>query len=170
MLPGIRKKDKLGVSIMIGYVLLITLAVVMGVIAYNWMKTECQEGTSIIVESAAFSTTDSKLTITLKNNGRFDIAGYLIYGANSSGQKATIDLSGYLDETVAGKKIGTAVLIMQGSGNSFVPNAETTNVFNIPSQFGSISLVSITPMRLEETNNKEKLVNCVNARTEQNVG
>ena len=40
MLPGIKRiNNKRGVSVMIGYVLLITLAVVMGVIAYNWMNT-----------------------------------------------------------------------------------------------------------------------------------
>lgn len=160
---------------MVGYVLLITLAIVMGVIAYNWMKTyipkeitECQEGISIFVKDAVFDASDSKLTITLKNSGRFDTAGYLIYGANTPEQALpTIDLSIYLDENSEGKKLGNSVLLSLESGNSFKPNEEAISVFNIPS--GEIYSISITPTRFEEENNKEKFVNCVNARTEQSV-
>jgi hypothetical protein len=168
-----RIKEKKGVSIMVGYVLLITLAIVMGVIAYNWMKTyipkeptECQEGVSMIIQEAQFAS--SKLTLTMKNNGKFNIAGYLIYVSNSSEQELqTIDISSYLDETIGGKRAITTILFLGTSENSFKPNDVATHVFNIPAGMGQIYSVSLIPARIEVENNKERYVNCVNSRTEQ---
>ena len=179
MLSGIKSKNKSGISIMVGYVLLVTLAIVMGIIAYNWMKTyvpsditECPEGASILIKEATFNLSNSKLVLTLKNNGRFNLVGYLIYGANSSGGALqTIDLSRYLNETYGGKKLGNAVsFFLIGPGNSLEPSAEVIHVFDIPSEIGRIYSTSITPMRIEEENNKEKITNCGNARTSQSVG
>ena len=74
---------KKGVSLMIGYVLLITLAIVMGIVAYNWMKTylpreptQCPDGASIFIKEAAFDEGTSQLTLTIKNNGRFNNKTY----------------------------------------------------------------------------------------------
>ena len=178
MLSKIKKTNRKGVSIMVGYVLLVTLAIVMGIIAYNWMKTyiprditECPDGVSVFIKEAAFNFSDSKLVLVLKNNGRFNAVGYLIYGANSSGQALpTIDLSSYLDENSGGKKLGNSVSFFLGAGNSFAPNTEATHTFDIPSGIGEIYSISITPMRIEEDNNKEKIVSCGNARANQVVG
>lgn len=168
-----RIKEKKGVSIMVGYVLLITLAIAMGVIAYNWMKTyvprettDCQEGVSVIIQEAQFNS--SQLTLTMKNNGKFNTAGYLIYASNSSTQELqTIDLSSYLDEDVDGKKAGTTILFSGVAGNSFKPDDVATHVFNIPAGMGQLYSVSLIPTRVEVEGNKERYINCVNARTEQ---
>src|SRR3989338_6029523 len=96
------KKNKKGISIIIGYVLLISVAIVIGGVTYQWLKSyvpkdsvECPEGVSMYLEKAFCN--NNQLKITLKNNGRFDIEGYFVHASNNSLQEiATIDLSKYL--------------------------------------------------------------------------
>lgn len=177
MLSEIKRKNKKGVSEMVGYVLLITLAVVMGVIAYNWMKTyipreagSCPDGVSIFIKEAALNESNSQLSLTLKNNGRFDIHGYFIYARNSSTQElATIDLSQYLNKSFGGIKVGNYIKFFSLQDEILNPGDEVTHIFNIPSNLNLYSL-SIIPTRFQEENNKEKFVSCGNALTNQIVG
>ena len=183
MLSRIKRLDKSGVSLMVGYVLLITLAIVMSVIAYNYMKTylpreppQCQDGISILIKEVTFAPdagnlSNSKLVLTLKNNGRFNEAGYLIYASNKSEEGLpTLDLSTYYSNASGGRRLGNSILFFSASGILLEPGDETNHTFNIPSALGEIYFVSITPIRIEEENNREKFSNCVDARTEQNVG
>ncbi len=185
MLLKIRKlenKKKKGVSLMIGYVLLVTLAIVMGIIAYNWMKTylprstlECPDGVSILVKDANFNSSTSRLNLTLKNNGRFDINGYFIYAKNSSTQDlAAIDLSSYLDKSFGGNSAGNSILFfsqeVSGLKTTLSPGDQTTHIFNIPQGLGQIYSVNIVPTRLENENNKEKFVSCGSSGEKQLIG
>ena len=177
MLSEIKRKNKKGVSEMVGYVLLITLAIVMGVVAYNWMKTylprevgTCPDGVSIFIEEAALNESNSELSLTLKNNGRFDINGYFIYARNSSNQEiATIDLSQYLNKSFGGIKVGNYIKFFSLQDEILSPGEEVTHIFNIPPNLHLYSL-SIIPTRFQEENNKEKFISCGNALTNQIVG
>src|SRR3989339_653843 len=69
----INNKNKRGISIMIGYILLVTGAIVMGSIVYQWMKTyvpadslTCPEGISIYLSE--FECSGTSLNITLNIN------------------------------------------------------------------------------------------------------
>ena len=81
------KKTKRGVSIMIGYILLITFVIAISIFVYQWLKTyvpkeglECPDGVSIYISKANINPNEGKLTLTLKNTGRFDINGvFVIY-------------------------------------------------------------------------------------------
>ena len=112
MLRQMRKKElnKKGVSVIIGYVLLISLAVVMGGVMYAWMKSyvpkdnfDCPDGTSMYIRNYFYDCTTKTLNLTLWNNGRFDIAGYYIRAANSSTLGlATINLFTYVSPVYGG--------------------------------------------------------------------
>ena len=59
---------------MIGYVLLITAALVMGAIVYQWLRTyvptevpECSEEISVFMKRYSCDPGTDKLTITIKN-------------------------------------------------------------------------------------------------------
>ena len=166
-----------GVSLMIGYVLLITLAIVMSVVAYSWMKTylpkgptECPDGVSLFLKEAGFDSSVSQtLTLTLKNNGRFNLLGYYIYATNSSDQPlATIDLSQYLIS--GGKILGNSISFASGAGNSLTAGEEVVHIFNIPAGLGELYSISVIPTRIEEEGNAERFTSCSGARTEQLVG
>ena len=173
-------KNKLGVSVMIGYILLVTLAVIMGGIIYTWMKSyvpqdklECPEGTSISIASYDYNCSDEdSINLTIKNNGRFDIAGYFIRATDQENQAiANVDLSPYLLNTGIAFRFQNSVVLSLGNDNSFVPGLETVNKYNISdSSLGKIKLIEIIPVRWQkDSGNKLRYVSCgadSNAREE----
>jgi len=163
-------KNKKGVSPMIGYILLISFAVVTGTVVYQWMKTyvpseslslECPDGVAIGIIDVVCE--NSKLNLTFKNRGRFDIDGYFIHATNDSSQElATIDLSGLI---ISGGETISGAVKFPGS-TSLGPNKEIRNVFDISSEIYS---VEVTPMRFEIVDNKKRLVSCKNLKIKESV-
>jgi len=169
---------KKGISVMVSYVLLIVFVIIIGAIVYQWLKTyvpaqalECPDGVSLFIKDADFDSSDSQLTITLRNNGRFNLAGYFIHATNSSDQELpTIDLSGYLNEASPGRIHGNSVLFIGVGDNFFQPGSEASHFFDIPSSIGEPHIIRITPTRFQEADERERFVSCGNARAEQIVG
>ncbi len=156
---------------MVGYVLLITCAIIMGVVVYQWIKTyvptdalACPEGVSIFIKEHRYDCDKPELNLTLKNNGLFNIAGYFIHATNGSEQElAIIDLSNY---TLLGENmVGTVLFSM---GNSFESNDETTNIFDLSNfDLGNISSIEIIPVRFQEEEGKERFVSCGGAKVKE---
>ena len=169
--------SKRAVSIMIGYVLLVTAAIVMGVIVYQWLKTyvpievpECPQETSVFIKDYSCEPALGYFNITLKNNGKFNVAGYFIHVANKSGQEiATIDLSNYVRS--GGMWAGNAVVFVAGSDNAMSPGEEIKSAFlNLTEAgFGQIYLVEIIPTRFQEIKNKLTFVSCGNAKIRERI-
>src|SRR3989339_666862 len=72
----INNKNKRGISIMIGYILLVTGAIVMGSIVYQWMKTyvpadslTCPDGISIYLSE--FECSENTLNINEEKTDRY---------------------------------------------------------------------------------------------------
>lgn len=164
-------KNNKGVSAMIGYVLLISLAFVMGGIIYTWASTYvpkgdigCDDGVSILLENAACITnnTHTNLNISLKNNGRFAIGGFLIYGTNDTDQKVpTFDIS---KEIVSGEYWLMPGTKFAGDTNSLNPGLRAG--IN-PIQYSiskddlkGLTLIKITPIRWQEKNGKLLVLTC----------
>jgi len=173
---------KKGISVMIGYVLLVVFVLIIGALVYQWLKTyvpsqglECPDGVSLFIKEAEFDDSTSQLTITLRNNGRFNLAAYFIHATNSSDQELPIiDLSGYLNETSSGMIVENSILFIEGMGddpNLFAPDSERDYLFDIPSSIGEPYIIRITPARYqEEDDERVRFVSCSNARAEQIVG
>ena len=89
-------KSKRGVSVIIGYVLLITIAILLSVLVFNWLrfyvspetKETCPEGVSLIIQD--YSCANQKLNITLKNKGLFNISGFILRVHDRPGAKLGI--------------------------------------------------------------------------------
>jgi hypothetical protein len=170
---------KKGISVMVSYVLLIVFVIIIGAIVYQWLKTyvpaqalECPDGVSLFIKDADFDSSDSQLIITLRNNGRFDLAGYFIHATNSSDQELPIiDLSGYLNETLSqGIIFGNSVLFFEAGNNSFTPGSEESYFFDIPDSIGEPYSIRIIPTRFQEVDERERFVSCSGARVGQLVG
>lgn len=169
-------KNKKGVSIMVGYVLLVTFVIILGAIVYQWMKTyvptdeiECPDGVSIFIED--YECSGSYLNLTLKNNGKFNIGGYFIYATNSSEQElATIDLSGYhSDEDSQLAPTGIKLGGIEGRDNTLTPNEEEIEIYDL-SEFGdTIYAIEIVPIRWQEENNRIRLVSCSDAEIRESI-
>ena len=171
-------KNKKGVSVIIGYVLLIVFAMLISVGVYSWMKTyvpreplNCPDGVSLYIKAAGFNSSTSQLNITTRNNGRFDIAGYFIHATNTSNQTLpSIDLSPYLKEDSQGIIFGSSVLFSTAGDNALSPGDERTNSFNIPAATGNISTIRVIPTRFQEEDNRQRFVSCGDSRSLQLVG
>ncbi|MBA7678297.1 hypothetical protein ES703_86570 [subsurface metagenome] len=167
-------KNRKGVSIIIGYVLLVTFAIIIGGVIYQWLKgyvptdfLECPDGVSIFINEVSCTniTGGLELDLTIKNNGRFDIAGYFIHATNDSSQElATIDLSKYHAE--GGNKLGSAIVFTLGKKNSIKPNDEKRSIFDYTSE---IYLIEITPIRFQIEDNKQRLASCGNAKIKEQI-
>ncbi len=163
------KKNKLGVSVMIGYVLLISMAVIMGGVLYYWMKSyvpqdqlECQDGTSLIVKS--YSCAGNSLNLTLLNNGRFNLGGYYIYASNDSSQNqslATINLYNNILQSADGFKNFGSIIFNKDNNNSFPPGVQTTHQYNLAG-VGRVYFVEISPARYEDYKGKARFASCGN--------
>ncbi len=162
---------------MIGYVLLITIAVVMGVIVYRWVKTyvptesvNCPDDVSIFVSDADYNCETNQLNLTLKNSGKFSIAGYFIYASNSSDQElATISLATNTTYSGKGEVARNAIIFfVTGIDNPKNPGSIWLDKFNLTS-IGRIYSIDITPVRYQIVNNKKRFVSCSNSKITQKV-
>lgn len=172
MLHGIRKKNKKGVSEMIGYILLIGLAVVMGGAMYVWMKSyvptdkvTCPDGVSVIIKNYSYDCSLKTLNLTIANTGRFAIGGYYILASNDSSQNlATINLYKNLQQTSNGfQNIQENVIFNRNNNNSFDPNSQVIHFYNLNTVQGDIAFIEITPARYEKYNNRLMLASCGDA-------
>lgn len=177
MLSQIKINNKRGISVMIGYVLLVTFAIIISVVIYNWMQSyvprdevKCEDGVSLIIDD--YNCNGEIMNITVTNNGRFSLSGFTIFAKNSSNAEiATIDLS---KEVVRAEDSpysnASGKIYFSNGSNTLHPNERFpgTFVFNI-SSYNSIPEVVITPIRKVEWNNKKMTSVCGNARIEETV-
>ena len=183
MLRQKNPKNKRGASEMIGYILLIVFAVIISVIVYQWLKTyvpkeplQCSAEISLFIKEATFNS--SNLNVTIKNNGKFNVAGYFIHAKNNSSQELpTIDLSNYLNQSSFSERQGinlsNFVLFVGLAGekeNPFKPGEQATHIFNIPASIGNITSIRIVPTIFKKEENRNRFVSCGDSRTEGLVG
>lgn len=164
----IRDKSKKALSIMIGYVLLVVFAIVLGTLVYGWMKTyvpkediNCPSGSAIFVDDINYDCDTDILVFELKNNGQFDLGGYYIYASDISGGKLeNIDISPYYSS-------GTSVILNPGiefdgvKGNSLSYEESVIETYNLTSLGRTIYSIRVVPLRWQEDENElDALISC----------
>ncbi|MDP3965948.1 MAG: hypothetical protein Q8Q04_00270 [archaeon] len=169
-------RNKKGVSVVIGYVLLISFGIILSVIVFNYLRTyvpsdaiNCPDGVSLLVKDYTYNCTSGELSLEIKNRGRFNVEGYYIHGTESpSVELATADLSKDFNSDLSedGFSIGNAVYFHKQVNNSFKFDEEVVHVFNLGGQIYSIE---ITPLRFQTEGGSEKVVSCGNAKLTQEV-
>lgn len=178
-------KSKKAVSVIVGYVILISFAIVIGVIVYQWMKTyipeeniTCPDGVSIFIESYEYNTDSNLLTLNLKNNGKFDIGGYFIYATDDPRETlATVDISKYNVESYSILKplgIRLGPVLNPGSRNSLSPNDNEKEIYNLTNlsktiPTGMIYSVEILPIRWQIEKNRLVTVSCTDAKIREKI-
>jgi len=174
MLRQIRKKKlgKKGISPMIGYVLLISFAVIIAAAVYLWVKTyvpqedlECPDGISLMIKEITCEDDGAggyDLSINLKNTGRFNVNGYFITGINNSDKQELIEISKYF--SVEAARLNPGVGFFPG-----ILKAGKESGFQIFKSIENISAVEITPMKEIEVKNKLRTVSCGYAKIKEDV-
>lgn len=162
---------------MIGYILLITSAVVMGALVYQWLKTYvpqdqiiCSDGVSMQVQESLCTEDATKqnvyyLNLVLKNNGRFSTGGYFLKATNETfPELAVIDLS--KDFKLGQSIVIDNAMVQKYYDNGIYPGREITDNFNFT---GEITSLEIVPIQFKEFDRKKRLVSCSNARIFDNL-
>jgi len=156
--------NKRGVNPIVGYVLLIVIILIISLITYNWIKTyklggglECPEGVSLVIQKV--QCTDHKVDIEVKNNGLFDIEGYIIRGDKEGG--GIIDLSeGYY-------------YFLDSPDGKLTPDSDPlTKLFGGKKENYNNKIISveITPIRFEKNEKGKKFITmCTNAITKKDI-
>lgn len=175
-------KNKRGISVIIGYVLLVAVVISISVVVYQWLRSyvptsalTCPDGVSISIPTYVYncSSSPNSLNFTWENTGTFDIAGYSIYATNNSGQTiATIDLSKYYNGTSSTYE---NMIWYEGIGveaNNEKPGAivdKSVNGFYIPSSIGRLYSIEVTPIRYVNYSGQKRFANCGNAKITQTL-
>ncbi len=169
------RQDKRGISLVIGYILLIGISIVMSIIVYQWLKTyvptealECDEGTSLFISDISYQCAvgNEILSITVKNNGKFSVNGYYIHVTDDpDAELAAIDLSGNIME--GGNEYGSTKSIEFSGKNFLIPEEEIPSSFDVTDYGSTLVKVEIIPTRRQEIDNKDRLVSCGNAKIEK---
>ncbi len=162
-------RHKKGISIMIGYVLLITFAIIMGGIVYTWMKSyvptdtvECPDGVSVFIRnSECLINSDGtyNISVDLVNNGLFSINGY--YAKISDKQDIKIGTR-QVDKVLEGGSSASGVISFPFE--SLEPTS--SNLVKLRTPYESY-LIEITPIKYQMINNRNRLAVCGNAKVSE---
>jgi FlaG/FlaF family flagellin (archaellin) len=90
-----KTKNKKALSEMVSYVLLIVIAIGLAAGVYAWLRgylpssnprETCSEDASLSIEK--YTCSEEQITLTIKNNGLFNINGFFIRGTDSENENA----------------------------------------------------------------------------------
>ena len=178
MFIPMHKKKKKAVSEIIGYILLITFAIVIAGVVYSWLKTyvpkegiKCPDEVSVYISEYDASIPE-ELNLTLKNNGQFSVGGIFIYYSTDETQEIAVnDLSkSPLIETKAVKMTssgGGLRFTPATEENPFKPGEDKEIIFDITG-IDKIYAVEIIPIRWQTEGTKKPVpVSCANAKTKK---
>ncbi len=162
------KKNRRGLSIVIGYILLISVSITMSIVVYQWLKTyvpadsiHCSEDTSMFIENLSYNCGGKEINLTLRNNGKFKVDGYFIYASNKDNEElAIISLSHNITE--GGYTFGNSIVFDQIIKNSLATGEVRFSSFNVTG-YGQLYKIEIVPIRLEEMNGKNVTASCSDA-------
>lgn len=163
------KKSKKAVSIMIGYVLLITFAIIIGGVVYVWLSSyvpreaiEHPDGVSVFIKDIKCENAGEyyNLTLNLTNNGRFAIdAYYLRVSEREEVEIGTTSLNDIISGNVQAAAGGIIIIPGQLQPGT---DAETV-VFKTNKAY----LAEVTPIRYEVIEGRNRLAICGEAKVKE---
>jgi len=169
MLLQHNKSNKRGVSEVVGYVILIAIAIIISAAVFIWIKSyvptdeiKCPDEVSIFISdyscNLAAEPGKINLDVTIKNNGNFKIQGFFIKGTEYANRTiATYSLGQSREDYQEG-----ALIIKEGvnPGKDYSYSFENVN---------RVYLLEIVPARIEEINNKKVFALCSQSKVVENL-
>ena len=140
-----KKKNKKAISILISYVLLVTLALALATATYFFIlpyaqkplpEEKCPDGISLIIEDYSCDANSNLMDMTVKNTGRHNISGFFIKIVNIS------DGFEYLLKNEKPNLLNPADLLPVGGGSY--------SVFNINYGNADLEKIIIVPYKQTE--------------------
>lgn len=164
------RKSKKGLSEIVGYVILIIIAVTLAGLVYGWLKLQvpkdklsCPDSVGIIIKDYACNTGSKTVNITIENRGYFNIDGINARASNQTGGVNSLPL-----QALSGA--------FATSTNGFIyfntplnPNLDYAGVYNYSAN-NIIKSIQITPFVLNKGNSAtNQLVICSDKSTQLDI-
>lgn len=172
--------NKKGASVIIGYILLITFGLVMSGIAFNYLKTyvpqdivSCPDDASLFIKE--YDCTGGILNITLKNNGKFNLDGFIIYSAPDINDEIATDnlQKNFMNDSgltaLAADADTKYIKFHIAKKNNFKPTESSSYWFNLNDPIVVSNLIEITPTIIKEEEGKIDLALCSDAQIRQKI-
>ena len=181
-----QRKNKKAMSLMVEYVLLIVFSVVIGLIVYGVLKTyvpkdkiACPDGTSLLIENYNYNCGNQILTLTMSNNGRFNVTGYFVYisdeyrnSTNAAGNITGVP-SAYMNLlAIEGIKLGMGSDPGPSLPSTFKPGDSESETYDFSDGIYSPNRVysmTIVPMRWQSEKGKMKVVSCSDQKITKDI-
>lgn len=149
-------RNKKGLSEVVGYVLLIVIAISIALLVYGWLKAQipketekCPEGVSLFISEYNCGLGNKNINLKLKNNGLFNIDGFIVKVSNKSGDLPTLPLE-KIEGGISGRE-GWFYFV-----DELEPNQEFSGIFKYT---GLIAEIQIIPVKYVD----EKPILCENS-------
>ena len=153
-----------GLSEMIGYVLLIVIAVSLSILVYAWLKNyiwvpqeKCDDGVSLVIEDYNCDSTGKILNLSIRNMGTFSADGFIIRAGNKT--KAIYPLKASGKTSTIESDIGKIFF------NESMKPDELKEFFFDYSKLGNIDIIEIEPIKFKES----RIILCEEAIISQTI-
>ena len=153
------RKNKKAVSLMVAYVLLIVIAMAISILVYIWIKKiinltptpKCEEDTRLMILS--YSCDSTTITLDVKNNGLFNVTGYIARGGTDISKEAVFPL-GIIGPGAGFVEDGTYYFgIISGSMQDLASGESESYTFTYDVggiEPGKIKKIEIQPFRIQD--------------------
>jgi hypothetical protein len=155
------KPNKKAVSLIISYVLLISIGLSIAGLVYGWLKfyanigdtPKCPDGIHLAIMSAPYfegkvDGSELNLNLTIENRGRFSVAGYVIRASNKTDAKiGTFTIY----DSRPGSGVGassTDAKFPPAPGNASIHYFNATHL----KEYGKICFIEVQPFIIENDN------------------
>lgn len=172
------KKNKKGVSLMLSYVILIAITVSLSIAVFAWLRVvsnispivACEEETSVFV--ADYECKNNYFALNIKNNGRFNVEGFILNVGNDPLKTSTTNLIPLEEDKISreGFYLFQPVLIPGNNIIAIFSNTEKTASGEIKQiDFEEIKNIKIQPFIIDKKSRetilcesiiKQKIDNC----------
>lgn len=162
--------NKKGLSEIVGYVILVVIAVSLAVLVYNWLKLQlpqekpqCSENLGLIIKEMKCNAETDTINLTLSNKGFFNIEGVNIRIANeTNGAPAHV-----LTQTAEGEINNEGYFYFEPA---LQPNLNLKQEYSY-AQHNKIRKIQIIPFIYEKKigSNKQQIVLCSNSKIVEDI-
>ncbi len=162
------KKNKRAVSLMVSYVLLISIVVMISIGVYAWLnglgrfspEIDCEEGTSLVIDEITGCNSGGPLEFNVRNNGRFNINGVLVGVSDAVDKYPVVYLNPEGTPDEPGFYSFPPASPLKPSEPDNIKTIKFTNIDSDGNSIGNIYSISIQPFILDKRN---RMVLCENA-------
>jgi hypothetical protein len=139
--------NKLALSEVVGYVLLISMSLALAGAVYAWLmyyvtpgqEVSCDEDVAVIIRDFNYSCASGSLNLTLENRGMFNVAGYTVRVNNRTGAKNGVYT---INKTGQALKVGQIVF-------DYYSPINDQSTFPVSAISGDLTIVEVQPIMIK---------------------